>query len=632
MPNKFFSAFLPGRLRGGSRGEDGRRGQDSAASGAAKDPRQRRRPAPTQSFSQSPREAGNQDNGRFERSPEDDRFGAPGKGRRTADGPSRRAQRERSAAEGRVDAQQRSSLGFAPDDPRSIRRSAPNETRGRRRLRASARRDGEDQAENAPWLPSSQSGGAAPARLSSRPIQPVSYAANNLGLSEEMIPPGAMRVIRGLQSRGHEAFLVGGCVRDLLLGKRPKDFDVATSATPQQVRSLFRRSYIIGRRFRIVKVCVGPEEIEVTTYRSGLDYLQNADGRITEDNDFGDQTTDCFRRDFSCNALYYDPAAGEVRDYCGGVLDIRDNKLVMIGDPRTRMREDPVRALRAIRLSCKLGLLISDPVVRVLPEILPLLQKEPPARLSDEFLKILSCGAARDCVEFLLMLPFDLSFNPFLAYLKQRLASEDETIGLLDALDFVDGQVKRNGAAPSAGFIYAVLAWAPVRDSYLRQTIAKGSQSVAMQSAANEFCDLRFSAWHVTKRASLAARDLWMTHFSMARLKKNRVLYLLRSPNFKDHMLFLEFREQRGEISRAAARRWRQIAAMNAQQLDFELVSAPPPVAGDAVLDAAWKIWEQSVARPKRQRPNRRASSGGGRGGEARKKSPPKAEPSGLGG
>ena len=192
--------------------------------------------------------------------------------------------------------------------------------------------------------------------------------AEEYHINADMISFAAEKTVKRLQEEGFKAYIVGGAVRDLLLGVEPKDFDVATDATPEQVRKIFRRSRIIGRRFQIVHVMTGPETIEVTTFRGGGKVQQNAHGRIMKDNTYGSIEEDAMRRDFTCNALYYDPIRKEILDFHNGVNDIADRSLVMIGDAAERYREDPVRILRAVRLSGKLGFSVEESTAAPIPE------------------------------------------------------------------------------------------------------------------------------------------------------------------------------------------------------------------------------------------------------------------------
>ena len=230
--------------------------------------------------------------------------------------------------------------------------------------------------------------------------EPVVVGRDQHRINREDISPRAAQIIRRLRENGHEAHIVGGAVRDLLLGVRPKDFDIATEAHPSQIRRLFRNSRIIGRRFRLVHVFFHqkgrhPEILEVSTFRTqGESNAVDEDGRIVEDNVYGDAKDDARRRDFTINALFYDPLEENIIDYVDGFADIRRRRLRLIGDPRTRMREDPVRVLRALRHSEKLGLNVERATAGALRPHSPLLENIAPSRLFDELLKVLLSGAS----------------------------------------------------------------------------------------------------------------------------------------------------------------------------------------------------------------------------------------------
>src|SRR4051812_18407078 len=211
------------------------------------------------------------------------------------------------------------------------------------------------------------------------------------GLSRDAISPAAAKVCTVLRDGGFSAYVVGGAVRDLLLGIVPKDFDIATDARPEQVKPLFRRALIIGRRFRLVHVMLGPETVEVSTFRSADPQTSEKDehGRVLRDNVFGSQEDDARRRDFTVNALYYDPLTEEIVDFHGGLADLKKRVLRVIGDPATRYREDPVRMLRAVRLGAKLGLTLDSATRAPIRRLAPLMERVPPARLFDEMLKLL---------------------------------------------------------------------------------------------------------------------------------------------------------------------------------------------------------------------------------------------------
>ncbi len=211
----------------------------------------------------------------------------------------------------------------------------------------------------------------------------------------------AIQVCRDLKEAGYSAFIVGGAVRDLLIGRRPKDFDVATDATPEEVKRVIKRSIIIGKRFRLVHAIKGSETIEISTFRANDDagVQKDEEGRVVADNVYGEQSEDATRRDFTINAMYYDPTTEEVYDYHNGIEDIRNKDLRMIGNPAERFREDPVRILRAIRISAKLGFKIDPSIVKEMPKMQHLLQNVPESRLVDEILKMMMSGAAIECIK-----------------------------------------------------------------------------------------------------------------------------------------------------------------------------------------------------------------------------------------
>ena len=272
----------------------------------------------------------------------------------------------------------------------------------------------------------------------------------------EMLSFAAEKVICRLKEAGFQAYVVGGAVRDLLLGIEPKDFDVATDATPEQVHKLFRRSRIIGRRFQIVHVMNGAEVIEVTTFRGGAKVHQNARGRIMKDNTYGSIEEDAMRRDFTCNALYYDPEKEEILDFHNGMDDIAERKLVMIGNAAERYQEDPVRILRAIRLSGKLGFELSQATAGPIAESIGRLKHEPVARLFDEIMKLLFSGHARECLKRLKEFDVPDDIHPLFNALNISDGMDGKMIGL--ALKNTDERLRADKSV-SVGFVLAALMW-----------------------------------------------------------------------------------------------------------------------------------------------------------------------------
>ncbi|PIV71368.1 MAG: polynucleotide adenylyltransferase PcnB, partial [Rhodocyclales bacterium CG17_big_fil_post_rev_8_21_14_2_50_68_7] len=316
------------------------------------------------------------------------------------------------------------------------------------------------------------------------PAGPALIPLARHGVRREQISPAALKVVARLQEAGFKAYVVGGAVRDLIAGLQPKDFDLATDATPEQVRALFRRSRIIGRRFRIVHVMEGRETMEVTTFRAAADDRVETDenGRVLRDNAFGTQEEDAARRDFTVNALYYDPADETIVDFHHGVADLQQKTLRMIGDPHRRYREDPVRMLRAVRLAAKLGLEL-DPAARApIRDMAPLIENVPASRLFDEMLKLLLSGHAVECI--------------------RRLRDEGLHHGLLPLLDVILGDTQggrfvwgalaatdervRSGKTVSPGFLFATLLWNEVLASWERRKAAGETPMPALFEAMDE--------------------------------------------------------------------------------------------------------------------------------------------------
>jgi poly(A) polymerase len=284
------------------------------------------------------------------------------------------------------------------------------------------------------------------------------------GIQASMILPAARKVCTVLQEAGFKAYVVGGAVRDLIAGIKPKDYDVATNATPDEVRNLFRRSRIIGRRFRIVHVMSGQETIEVSTFRAlhDEDTITDEHGRVLHDNVWGSIEEDATRRDFTVNALYYDPSSEVVLDFHHGVADLKQKTLRMIGEPRARYREDPVRMLRAVRLAAKLGLQIDPAARHPIREMADLLENVPAARLFDEMLKLLSSGYAVACLKQLREEGLHQGLLPLLdVILKQPLGEKFVWLALANTDERV-----RAGKPISPGFLFATLLWHEVLASW----------------------------------------------------------------------------------------------------------------------------------------------------------------------
>ncbi|MDB5839704.1 MAG: pcnB, partial [Herminiimonas sp.] len=296
------------------------------------------------------------------------------------------------------------------------------------------------------------------------PTKPVILEPKEHGIDPQLVSANAIRVTQTLQEAGFSAFLVGGAVRDLLLGIKPKDFDIATNATPEQVKRLFRRAFIIGRRFQIVHVMFGQDLLEVTTFRgaSSEDALKDEHGRVLRDNTFGLQHEDAIRRDFTINAMYYDPATQQVLDYHGGMADIRNKKLRVIGVPEARYREDPVRLLRVVRFAAKLKFTIDADTQAPIAVMAPLINNVPAARVFDEMLKLLMSGHALACLHQLRKEGLHHGLLPLLdVVLEQPLGEKFVRL----ALENTDKRVLQ-GKPVSPGFLFASLLWHQVVEKW----------------------------------------------------------------------------------------------------------------------------------------------------------------------
>ncbi len=416
-------------------------------------------------------------------------------------------------------------------------------------------------------------------------------------ISVDKLSFAAEKVVTRLHQAGFEAYVVGGAVRDLLLGIEPKDFDVATNATPEEVRKIFRRSRIIGRRFPIVHVMVGPETIEVTTYRGGELHQHNEHGRIMKDASYGTQEQDAGRRDFTCNALYYDPQRQEVVDYHHGVDDVRARRLVMIGDPAARYQEDPVRMLRAARLSGKLGFTLEAATAAALAECAPLIRREPVARLFDEVMKILFSGHALACLQQLHILGLHGQVHPLLDAAHHALAGGTEPANIAAlALRNTDERLRADKSV-SVGFVLAAVLWPQTRTAWVQHQ-AQGLRSAAALNAA--IAEVRAGmdrGWGVPQRFSATMREIWVLQPQFEFRRGARPFRLLAQPRFRAAYDFLLLRAATGEVPADWADWW--TGFQQADEAERQLMSAAAPVA------------EGGEAKRRRRKPRKRKPASG---------------------
>ena len=392
--------------------------------------------------------------------------------------------------------------------------------------------------------------------------EPAVIAPSKHGIRREALSNGSRRTVETLQQHGYLAYVVGGAVRDLLAGIKPKDYDVATNATPEQVRQCFRRSRIIGRRFQIVHVMMGQETIEVTTFRghhddsSGQRAQTDDQVRVLRDNVFGTQLEDAARRDFTVNALYFDPKTETIIDYHHGVADIKQKTLRMIGDPATRYREDPVRMLRAVRLAAKLDLSIDPAARRPIRELAELVGNIPPSRLFDEMLKLLTSGHAVKCLERLREEGLHHGLLPLLdVILEQPLGERFVMLALANT----DRRV-RAGKPISPGFLFATLLWHEVLAKW--EALKHGGERPipALFLAMDEVLDVQAEKLAITRRVAGDIKDIWALQPRFEQRSGKRPYGLLEQPRFRAGYDFLLLRAESGEVGQELADWWTAFA------------------------------------------------------------------------
>ena len=392
------------------------------------------------------------------------------------------------------------------------------------------------------------------------------------------ISENALKVLHRLKDAGYASLLVGGCVRDLMLGREPKDFDVVTDARPEEIRKLFHNARVIGRRFRLVHVRFGREIIEVATFRaiprdiseesrSKVDEegeeLENASAtgaRIGEQNIFGSQEEDAARRDFTVNALYYDIRNFSVLDYVGGVADLKAGILRMIGDPEMRHREDPVRMLRAVRFAAKLAFKIEERTAAPIRELAHLLASVPAARMFEEVLKLFHGGYALETFELLR----HYGLFRFLFPLTEKTLEREEggfPVTLVPrALANTDARLTEDKPVNPA-FLFAAMLWEPVRQQ-TAESIARGTnRHDAAHRAAEQVLREQLRHVSIPKRFSVPMREIWSMQERLERRAGMQAFRLLENKRFRAAYDFLLLRAESGEADRALADWWTRFQA-----------------------------------------------------------------------
>lgn len=377
------------------------------------------------------------------------------------------------------------------------------------------------------------------------------YTRDQHNVSRKNISKSALKVLYRLNQSGYQAYVVGGAVRDLLRGKSPKDFDVTTNATPEQIKALFKNCRLIGRRFRLAHIVFGREIIEVATFRGHHDEkgqdkqvsAQSKNGRLLRDNVYGTTIDeDAERRDFTINAMYYDISDYSIRDYAGGVKDLKKGVLRLIGDPETRYSEDPVRMLRAIRFAAKLGMQIEEKTATAIPRLAHLLKEIPPARIYDESSKLFQSGYAIDT--FLQMRSYNL-FAPIFPYVSKFIDAESNSQTeqfIFQALNSTDKRIL-NGKRINPAFIFATMLWYP---TLAKATELKAEHKMSDYDAFSAAADLtireQVRTIAIPRRFTAIIRDIWLMQFRLSRRTGKRAFRLLEQVKFRAAFDFLEMR------------------------------------------------------------------------------------------
>jgi len=370
-------------------------------------------------------------------------------------------------------------------------------------------------------------------------------------ISRKKISDNALKVLYRLHGAGFDAYLVGGGVRDLLLGQAPKDFDIATNATPEQIRQLFKNCRLIGRRFRLAHIMFGRDIIEVATFRghhqepSKNVSQQSKEGMLLRDNVYGTIDEDAERRDFTVNAMYYSIGDYSIHDYAGGIEDLEDRLIRLLGDPETRYREDPVRMLRAIRFAVKLDFDIEEDTAEPIEALSTLLQDIPPARLYEESLKMLQSGHGLETYH--LMREYNLFQQLFPAiaeFFTEDYSSQTEQ--MLDlVLDSTDQRIEE-GKRINPAFMFAAMLWYPLQEK-AKQLMEKRKLAFydAIMEASNYVLDDQVRTIAIPRRHTATIREIWQLQLRMPRRNGKRAFRLMELNKFRAGFDFLEMR---GEI------------------------------------------------------------------------------------
>ena len=475
---------------------------------------------------------------------------------------------------------------------------------------------------------------------------PLIVPAGEHSVTRKQIGRSALKVLDKLHEAGHSAYLVGGGVRDALVGLKPKDFDVATDASPETIRALFRNSRIIGRRFRLVHVVYGREIIEVATFRAAHSKGEGGEvgkaGRIVRDNVFGSIEEDAYRRDFSVNALYYNIADGSIVDYVGGLADLEAGVFRLIGDPVTRCEEDPVRVLRAVRLAAKLDFAIDDKTLAAMKQVRGELKATPPPRLFEEVLKLFQGGYALR--SFHAVREQDLLRYLFPLLEKRLKAGDENLVSMLDAaLTNTDRRVAQ-GKPITPAYLLAFMMWPDIEEQARQDCVAGMSVNDALMAASDSVLSTQLRVISIPRRFSGPMKEIWLMQPRLERLKGGRALRLMEDRRFRAAYDFLCLRSTIDERLQASAKWWTRVQTLDEEKRIDAAASRPvvndiwPDKRGQAGADAVQDDADEDEGptetvqgakpktasdKPPRKRRRRRRRKPGGENGSSGPSTPP---------
>ena len=384
------------------------------------------------------------------------------------------------------------------------------------------------------------------------PSGPRIIPRQNHGIGREAISYGSRKVCETLQERGFAAYVVGGAVRDLLLGLRPKDFDVATDASPEDVHRIFRRSRLIGRRFKLVHVLFGEETVEVSTFRARTASETDEHGRVLRDNIYGTLEDDAIRRDFTINALYYDPSAETILDYHNGMRDLQRKSVRIVGDARARYREDPIRMLRAARFAAKAGFTIDERTRKPIRELAPLLGNVPPSRVYEEMQKLLLSGHAAAALRQLRSEGLHHGLLPLLDVIFEQPMGE-RFVQL--ALKETDDRV-RAGKGVSPAFLFAALLWHEVLAAWKKAQGAGLKPIPALFKAMDTVLDIQTDKLAIPRRFTAVMKEIWALQPRFEQRSGRRPFGLVVHERFRAAYDFVVLRCASGEAPAELAQWW----------------------------------------------------------------------------